>query len=653
MAECLVAKTLAAMVQQQHRTLRTDKLSSFMKKLFIILLCFPMLTGSLWAQTGNSETDALLDSARNYIYSDKIKSYKFAAELKEKALKINDKTALAYAYHVLGIIDESHGDNEVALKNYTTALNYADLSGDKVARLRILIALSNYYVHLSQTEKCIEICHQGIKEAMTIGNNEIASQFYNNLSLAHSYINEYDKALIYSDKSIELKKGLKDEESLANAYLNRGLILTNKGDYENGFKHYALAEELYLKNNTYHALTQTQINYAWDYTDLKQFRQARTHLSKALFFAEKSDDKIRQAAAWNAFGYYYNNVGYTDSVTYALEKGLQISLESENKRNALVAYKELSNHYQKTGNTKLAFDNLNKAYTLKDSIFDELKIQLAQSLNARYETEQKEQQIELLTAQKQKQQLTILFIILSAVLLGIISFLLFVRFKKKQKRKSEQALQAQKEAERIRIASDMHDEIGAGLTRIVMRSEQVKAQLQSGKELKNGIVESLDKMATESRELSHNIGEIIWALNPRNDTLDNLFAYIRNYVYDYLDEANIACEIAFPENIPTTFVSPELRRNVFLIVKESLNNLAKHAKATQVDVILLISENHFSLAIKDNGIGIADMTQTSGNGLGNMKKRTEAIGGDFIVKSDNGLCLSIENIPFKNQTKVG
>src|SRR5690606_10336548 len=465
-----------------------------MNKINLVLLYFILLTGNLLAQTENPHTDALLDSARKYIYSDKIKSYQFASKLKAKALELNNKTALAYAYHILGVIDEHHGDNESALKHYTSALKYADMSKDKVVKLRTLISLSNYYINLSESQKAIETCHLGIKEATAIGNNEIASQFYNNLSLAHTYIEEYNKALHYSEKSNELKKRLQDEESLANAYLNKGLLLTQMNNYEEGFTYYTLAEELYLKHNTYHALTQTHINFSWDYTTLKQFKKARTHLSKALFFAEKSDDKIRQAAAWNAFGYYYKNTGQTDSVTFALEKGLQLSLEAENKRNALVAYQELSNHYHNIGNIKLAFENLNNAYNLKDSIFNESKIQLAQSLNARYESEQKEQQIELLSAQKQKQQLTILVIILSTVLLSIISLLLFVRFKKKQKRKSIQALQAQKEAERIRIASDMHDEIGAGLTRIVMRSEQVKAQLQSGKELKNGIVESLDKM---------------------------------------------------------------------------------------------------------------------------------------------------------------
>jgi len=110
-----------------------------------------------------------------------------------------------------------------------------------------MIALSNYYSHRSQTDKSIELCHQGINEAVSIGDKEILAQFYNNLSLVHSYIKDYDMALEYNDKSIELKKESGDEQSLANAYLNKGLMLTEMGRYEEGFKNYSLAEEIHLK----------------------------------------------------------------------------------------------------------------------------------------------------------------------------------------------------------------------------------------------------------------------------------------------------------------------------------------------------------------------------------------------------------------------
>lgn len=618
---------------------------------FTCLCCF--LTACVFAQTGNDSTDRLLDSARHYIYSNSVKSYHFISELNQKGLADSNNSALAYAHQLLGILDEKHGDNEAARRNYKKALAHADMANDGVSRLRILTTLSNHYLNLSQTDTCIELCHQGIREAIALQKNEIASQFYNNLSLAHSYIQEYDQALTYADKSIELKKEYSDEESLANAYLNKGLLLTQVGNYEDGFRYYSQAEALYLKYNTYHALTQTHINFAWDYTDLKQFHKARPHLARALYYAEKSEDKIRQAGAWNVAGYYYRNVGYTDSVVFALEKGLQLSLQAENKRNALVAYQELSSHYQHAGNTKLALQYLTEAYRLKDGIFDEAKIQLAQSLNARYETAQKEEQIKLLNVQQendqltiQKQRLTLMSVLLLVIGVSILLYFLFVRYRKRQEDKKERELQSRKQAERMRIARDMHDEIGAGLTRMVMRSRQVKTHLQTADELKNGIAETLDKMESESRQLSHNIGEIIWALNPENDTLDTLCAYLRNYAYEYLEEAGIETTINFPDHIPATSVSPEVRRSIFLILKESLNNLVKHSNATQAGITLTFAEDGVSLVIQDNGRGMDLEQPSSGNGLGNMKKRAEEIQGKFVVNSaaGRGMTISIENI---------
>ncbi len=625
------------------------------KKTALSVFCCFTLAHLSSAQTGNTSMDNLLDSVQHYIYSDKIKAYHFTSELKQEANTFNNKTAMSYAYYLMGVLDEKEGDNLSALGNYRTALSYSKHALDYIPRLKTLTALSNYYINLSQTDSAILICHQGINEATAIGDKSFVAQFYNNLSLAHSYIKEYDKALSYSDKSIELKKELNDERGLANSYLNKGLLLTEMGKYPEGFSYYTLAEELYLKHDTWHALTQTHINFAWDHTDLKQFNTARTHLTKALGYAKKSDDKIRQSGVWNVFGYYYRNAGYPDSIVYALERGLELSLEAGSKRNALVAYQELSDYYQTQGDLKLALHYLNKAYSVKDSIFDETKIQQAQSLNARYETERKEKQIELLNVQKETQQLILIIILLLILLITILAYFLFLRYKNIQKRKKEEELQNQKESERIRIARDMHDEIGAGLTRILMRSEQAKLQLSSsGNGIKENMLETLERMSDESRKISYNISEIVWALNPQNDTFDNLWAYIRNYAFDYLEDSNINCQIHFPDDIPNTTVSSELRRNVFLILKESLNNIVKYSKATEVKITLLIYSNYFSFQIKDNGKGLSEGCLTNGNGIRNMEKRSMDIRGYFSINSsgNTGTLLSVENIPYVNPTKV-
>ena len=602
-----------------------------MKKIYIIFFCLFVIVKTAFAQTGNTNADLLLDSSRHYIYSNQQKALFYTLQLLNTAKNTNNKSAQAYSYHLLGVIDEQIGANENALKNFNTAIELAKQAKDIKAQLKVMIALSNYYINRTNFTSCIELCHQGIKESIAINDHESTASFYHNLSLAFTYMEDYDNAIKYGNKSIELKKKLPSKENLANAYLNRGIIYTNKGDYLAGFKDYTKAEKIFLKTQNHIALTQTYINFGWDYTDLKKFSLARNYLKKAMTEADKSNEKIRQSGVWNALGHYYQNRGYTDSIAIALQMGLQLSLDAGNNRNALIAYQKLSEHYKKSNNNKEALEYLQKAYALKDTILNEEKQKKTQLLNTRYESEQKEEQIKLLNTQQendgliiQRQRWTLFSILLLIVIIFILTYIFFNNYRKKQLTRKEQELQSQKEAERIRIARDMHDEIGAGLTRIVMRSEQVKLQLKSGKELKNGIVESLEKMASESRLLSHNIGEIIWSLNPKNDSFDNLFAYIRNYAYDFLEEANIDCKIHFPDNLPVVSISPELRRNVFLIIKESLNNIVKHSEATEVEITLLLSSNHFSLSIKDNGKGIiGDEFQTNGNGLGNMKKRTE------------------------------
>ena len=289
-------------------------------------------------------------------------------------------------------------------------------------------------------------------------------------------------------------------------------------------------------------------------------------------------------------------------------------------------------YHKRKGNFEQALSNYKLYKVYQDSILSAEKVKQLSELNVRYETKQKEEQIRLLNAQRKAQQLTLLVVIILVVFSGVLSGLLFLRYRNRQEVRKKQELQEQKEAERMRIARDMHDEIGAGLTRILMRSEQVKMQLRSGKELQNGVVVSLERIADESRELSHNIGEIIWSLNPRNDSLDDLLAYIRSYAYDYLEEAEIACVIKFPGNVPDIPLSPEQRRNVFLIVKESLNNIVKHANATRVEIEVRLLGKQFSINIQDNGKGMTNyISQNRGNGLGNMEKRVSECGGNFSV----------------------
>lgn len=196
-------------------------------------------------------------------------------------------------------------------------------------------------------------------------------------------------------------------------------------------------------------------------------------------------------------------------------------------------------------------------------------------------------------------------------------------------------IKAQQE-ERNRISADMHDDLGAGMTTIRLYSELAKSKLAD-----NPIPE-IDKISHSADELLNKMNAIIWSMSSSNDSLGNMIAYIRSYALEYFEDTGVRCKINIPDNLPNIQVIGEIRRNVFLVVKESLNNILKHSKATEVSITLIRVEDGLTLYIKDNGIGInLEKLRQFGNGLKNMKKRMDDIGVEFSIENNEGTLITL------------
>ena len=128
--------------------------------------------------------------------------------------------------------------------------------------------------------------------------------------------------------------------------------------------------------------------------------------------------------------------------------------------------------------------------------------------------------------------------------------------------------------------------------------------------------------------------DLVWALNPDNTTLANLIARVREYSSDYLEDFPIELKSSYPENIPQSPITKESHRGIFMVVKESLNNIVKHAQASEVEILTQLSNQNLSIAIEDNGIGFDIKNYEAGNGLRNMKTRIVAAGGSFDISSN-------------------
>lgn len=178
--------------------------------------------------------------------------------------------------------------------------------------------------------------------------------------------------------------------------------------------------------------------------------------------------------------------------------------------------------------------------------------------------------------------------------------------------------------ERARIARDIHDDIGSTLTRIVLLSEL------AGREPEQTFTPDghLAGMRSAAREITRRLDEIVWAINPRNDTLDALVTYISKLVTDQARAAGLRCRLDLPPSLPPWPINGNTRHNLFLACKEAIHNAIKHAAATQLQLRLTLEEGSFRLEIFDNGVGLpAASPESAGDGLFNLRERLAALGG--------------------------
>ncbi|HEX3855818.1 MAG TPA: two-component regulator propeller domain-containing protein [Verrucomicrobiae bacterium] len=203
--------------------------------------------------------------------------------------------------------------------------------------------------------------------------------------------------------------------------------------------------------------------------------------------------------------------------------------------------------------------------------------------------------------------------------------------------KLKRALQLHKqheelERERARIARDLHDQLGANLTQVALLGEMAEAD----KNLPGEIELHAQQISHTARETTRSLDEIVWAVNPSNDTLEGLANYVCKYAQEYLALAGIRYRADVPAHLPATDIPPEVRHNVFLAFKESVNNVVKHAQASEAWIRLRLLPENFILEIEDNGHGPGDIDSKAAqmrNGLRNMKKRMEDIRGEFSIAS--------------------
>jgi signal transduction histidine kinase len=204
-----------------------------------------------------------------------------------------------------------------------------------------------------------------------------------------------------------------------------------------------------------------------------------------------------------------------------------------------------------------------------------------------------------------------------------------VEFQSQERQRAERRREI--EQERARVAHDLHDDLGARLTEVNMLSSLVKSSTTSPDE-KNRY---LDELSATARGMVTSLDEIVWAVNPRNDTIASLASYFGSYAQRLLDLASVSCGLDVAEDLPDHPLDPRYRQELFLAFKEALTNVVRHAAATQVWLRISVQDEQLVVVVADNGRGLDSREHEAGaDGIVNMKERLTSLGGVCDISSE-------------------
>jgi two-component system NarL family sensor kinase len=526
------------------------------------------------------------------------------------ATKLTNKSIKAVALNLKGNAFLAKRDFKNSQAAYLDAIQlYISLNNE--------FAVGNLYVNLGylfQQQHMVKEAESEYAEAGIIfkklNNKATLAQLYNNYGILYGESNQFVKSAQYFEASMRIREKLNDPMALANAYLNVGGINVLLKNYSKAETNLLNAKTQFQKINNVQGVTSCLTNLGELYEQKKDY-------PRAIFYSKEA---VKQA---------------------------RINHNNEDLENALV---NLSTIYTKTGDYKTAYEYKDNLNSLKDTIYQKSLTNQIAEMQTKFETNQKEQKIRLLKEENVIQKLSIsrknrsLFILvlsfLASVLLGV---LFYGRYKHKQEAilqgevlkqqdiASKRIIEAE-EAERKRIAGDLHDGIGQLFSTVKMNLETlIDRYITTAPDaivLAEKTMAMVDESCTEVRSIAHQ-------LMPNALIKSGLVSALRDFVNKIpSDRLKVTVETkGINEHLDTS-----IETVLYRVIQESVNNVIKHANATTLDILLLSDAKEITVTIEDNGKGFDknDQSQFKGIGLKNITSRVKYLKGTVEISSSPG-----------------
>jgi two-component system, NarL family, sensor kinase len=566
------------------------------------------------------------------------------------------KGQAAYASNAIVILN-NRGKFKEALELAKEALLLYQQVGSKKDLAIANINVGSEWQYLSDFETATKSYFEALKLAEEIGDKRLQRISNNNLASIFVELGQYEKGKQYAEKSLALAIELKNEYAIASSTYNIANAEVYLKQYDKALNHFKEIEASGIRTDDYILILDGWLGQADAYKMIPQYNEAELYFKKVISFSVEKEAPEYEMYAQMGLADVYIGTKKNQFAAHAITRGVTLATELGSTNELRDLYNKAAMLYESTGNYIKALDFRKKFEVLNDSIKSEKSKANINMLEARYESEKKEQQIKELEQQSRIKDLSIqqnrlLIFILAAVLVSVVAIawlgrrtynqkkLLFEKDNalkqsriaeletEKQLLASEAVIKGQEE-ERGRLAKDLHDGLGGLLSGVKFSLTNMKSNvvLDANSALVfERSLDMLDNSISELRRVAHNMMPEVLVKFGLQEALKSYCDSIQQSGIFKVDFQTLGAEVRLPSN--TEII-------LYRIVQELLNNASKYAKASTVLIQLAFHENEISITVEDNGVGfdVSKTQNSTGAGWTNIRSRIEYLKGNVDVTS--------------------
>jgi two-component system, NarL family, sensor histidine kinase UhpB len=592
------------------------------------------LRSSLFSLLTTAHTNtANTDSAQFYLHL-----------LKELSLKHPDQIKIqANYYSTAGLYNKRQGNYKDALPLMIRAANITYKQNDTENTAGQYLNIGNTYMLIGDYKNALGYHLQALKLFESIDNKRGISFCFQNISNDFVALKQYKKALGYAQQSLRLKQNLKDTRGIGTAYRALGKIYAGILQHDKALDYYSKALKLSQDMQVKTEEAQIHIDIANLYSNYNKPEKAKEYYQQGIDIAKTTGDTAALVLAETELMQLQANLVKEKEKETTLIKNLNNVIRRGDKNDEVDFYKHLSDHYELNNDFLKALEYNKIYYFKKDSLANaQLQYEINQ-LEEQYKNELKENEIALLKKDQmlnnvklQKQKSLQYGTVALLGLIVIIALLLFHRYRFINR--NNRLLEMVKV--RNNIAKDLHDDIGSTLSSINIMSGVMFKQAE------NGVIDAkgLKKIKENSAAIMESMSDIVWAVNPQNDTVDKIIYKMKEFASELLDPLNIQFSFIEKGNLASLQLDAQKRKDLYMVFKETINNAAKYSYCKNIEIILQYDGQSLQLEIKDDGKGFDLLHVKKGNGLKNMDERIRSMDGSlqYTTKEGAGTFIHME-----------